>query len=84
MTEGKLPPQLAWRRFLCVLSKLGYKPAKSRRGSARALYSETRDPAIVTFHEPHGKDSLREGTLREYLRKLRLSKEQFLEILREC
>ena len=57
---------------------------KSSRGSARAFHSPSRDPDVVTFHEPHGKDSLREGTLREYLRKLKLSREEFLALLEDC
>jgi predicted RNA binding protein YcfA (HicA-like mRNA interferase family) len=84
MIEGKLPSQLPWRRFVCVLSKLGYKPMKSGHGSARAFYSPSREPAVATFHEPHGKDSLREGTLREYIRKLRLTREEFLAFLERC
>lgn len=84
MTESRLPPQLPWRRFVCVLSKLGYQPMKGRRGSARTFTCESREPAVVTFHEPHGKNTLREGTLREYLRKLDLSRDEFLELLERC
>jgi len=83
MAESKLP-QLSWRRFVCVLSKLGYKPAKAKRGSARSFVSSFRQPAVVTFHEPHGKDTLPEGTLRAYLRKLNLNREEFLQLLEKC
>jgi hypothetical protein len=50
----------------------------------KRISSPSRGPAVVTFHEPHGKDPLREGTLREYLRKLKLSREEFLDLLEGC
>jgi predicted RNA binding protein YcfA (HicA-like mRNA interferase family) len=82
--EAKLPAQLAWRDFVCVLKFLGYSLYESKPGSARVFHSQHREPKLVTFHEPHGKDPIRTGTLREYIRKLDLTKEQFLEILKDC
>src|SRR5271157_4460263 len=61
MKESKLPPQLTWREFVRVLEALGYQAMKSKRGSARSFHSKTRSPAVVTFHEPHGKDPIREN-----------------------
>lgn len=84
MKESKLPPQLTWREFVCVLEFLGYQQMKNKRGSARSFHSKTRLPSPVTFHEPHGKDPIREGTLREYLRKLQLERDEFLKILEGC
>lgn len=84
MTEGKLPAQLKWRDFLCVLKQLGYQQMKSKQGSARSFHNPNRQPDVVTFHEPHGGDTLRPGTLREYLRKLRLNKDEFLMLLKNC
>ena len=81
MNESRLPPQLSWREFVRVLRALGYEPMKSNRGSARSFYSRTRSPSVVTFHEPHGKDAIRAGTLREYLRKLQLGRDEFLKLL---
>lgn len=81
MKESRLPPQLTWREFVRVLEALGYQAMKSKRGSARSFHSRTRSPSVVTFHEPHGKDPMREGTLREYLRKLQLGRDEFLELL---
>lgn len=69
---------------MCVLELLGYAQMKSKGGSARSFHSTRRNPPVVTFHEPHGKDVLRHGTLREYIRKLQLTKEQFLEFLDQC
>jgi hypothetical protein len=43
--------------------------------------SQNRQPEFVTFHEPHGAQGLRKGTLREYIRKLNLSHEEFLRLL---
>jgi predicted RNA binding protein YcfA (HicA-like mRNA interferase family) len=77
----KLPAQLAWRDFLKVVEKLGYKPLPNGRGSARSFHNPNADPPIVTFHEPHGKDPIRDGTLREYLRKLKISRDDFLALL---
>jgi len=57
---------------------------KAKRGSARTFACDAREPSVVTFHEPHGKDTLREGTLREYLRKLKLNRDEFLELLERC
>jgi len=79
-----LPRQLSWREFVCVLTKLGYKQMKNKRGSARSFHSTMREPNLVTFHEPHGKDWIREGTLREYLRKLKLDRDEFLKLLQGC
>ena len=48
-----LPNQLPWRRFLCVLHRLGYRPKKAGRGSARVFFNPARQPATVSFREPH-------------------------------
>ena len=82
--EDALPAQLTWREFLCVLSQLGYRHLKNKRGSARSFHNPDREPPIVTFHEPHGKNPIRAGTLREYIEKLRLTKEEFLKLLKNC
>ncbi len=83
MTEA-LPAQLRWREFTAVLRKLGYELYKSKKGSARTFHNPNREPPFdfVTFHEPHGSDTLRKGTLREYVRKLGLSHKEFLELLK--
>jgi hypothetical protein len=76
-----LPAQLRWRDFVRALGKLGYRLHKSHSGSARTFISETRQPRLVTFHEPHGSSPIRPGTLREYVRKLEVSREEFLRLL---
>jgi len=78
---SKLPAQLPWRDFVKVLDKLGYAPLPNGRGSARSFHNPNGNPPIVTFHEPHGKDPIREGTLRENLRKLRIDRDTFLRTL---
>ena len=78
---SEFPNELTWRDFEHVLKKLGYEPCKSKAGSARTFTNPHRDPEFVTFHEPHGKDRLRKGTLREYVRKLNLGREELLEML---
>jgi predicted RNA binding protein YcfA (HicA-like mRNA interferase family) len=79
-----LPAQLTWREFLRVLNQLGYRQLKNKRGSARSFHNPNREPQVVTFHEPHGNNPIRTGTLREYIEKLRLTKEEFLKLLKNC
>lgn len=81
---GKLPTQLQWRKFVAVLKALGYEQMKSGQGSARNFYNPNRHPHVVTFHEPHKGDNIRQGTLSEYLRKLLLDRDEFSRILDEC
>lgn len=77
----KLPRQLKWAPFVNVLEKLGYRLATKHPGTARTFVSDTRVPDVVTFHEPHGKDHLRHGTLSEYLRKLEIDRNEFADLL---
>jgi predicted RNA binding protein YcfA (HicA-like mRNA interferase family) len=79
--EG-LPSQLHWKDFEVVLRRLGYSLHKSKRGSARTYFNGQRQPEFVTFHEPHSPKTLPKGTLRAYIRKLRLSPQEFQELLR--
>lgn len=69
---SKLPTQLKWNLFVGALKALGYKQLKSKGGSARHFQRGNEDP--VTFHEPHGGDTLKQGTLTEYIRKLRIDR----------
>lgn len=64
-----------------VLKKLGYLPLPNKKGAARHFKNDDRDPPIVTFHEPHGSREIRHGTLRENVRKLKLTKDEFLDLL---
>jgi predicted RNA binding protein YcfA (HicA-like mRNA interferase family) len=76
-----LPSQLEGRRFCAVLSKRGYVIHKEGPGSSRTFLNSSGNPKVVTFHEPHNPATLAKGTLREYVRKLKLSREQFLSLL---
>ncbi len=76
----KLPTQLRWSEFVAALKYLNYRPLKSKRGAARS-FERLADGEIVTFHEPHGGDTLRKGTLSEYIRKLGITREEFDEAL---
>ena len=78
---SELPSQLRWNEFLGVVKKLGYSLYESKRGSARTFRTTSREPKFVTFHEPHGSARLRKGTLREYVRKLNLTRDEFLKLL---
>jgi hypothetical protein len=57
---------------------------ESNRGSARDFHNPNRIPVIVTFHEPHGGDTIRQGTLCEYLRKLKIDRDHFMKLLDKC
>lgn len=66
---------------MASLKRLGFKELPSRGGSARHFERES-DQEILTFHEPHGGQTLKQGTLTEYLRKLRITREKFEDALR--
>jgi hypothetical protein len=78
-----LPAQLPWMRFMCVLRSLGYSPQAAKRGS-RSFSNPARSPHTVSLREPHPSDALRQAILREYLRKLALSTDEFLRLLKDC
>ena len=79
-----LPTQVPWRRFVCVLRKLGYSAQKGKAGSARSFVNQGRIPNVVSFREPHPGDNLRPPMLRESLRKLLLDQDEFLQLLEDC
>ena len=79
-----LPNQLPWRRFVCVLHGLGYRPQKAGRGSARVFFNPARKPNTVSFREPHPTDTLRQTALRNYIRKLLLTVDEFMALLEGC
>ncbi len=76
-----IPAQLPWRRFVSVLRDLGYRPMKSRRGSLRQFFCPTREPNLISFHEPHSGESLHKGALSDCLRRLQLSPDEFAQLL---
>jgi len=78
------PKQLPWRRFVRVLQNLGYCPLRPHRGSIRWFSNPSRHPNIVSFHEPHPGDNLHEATLHGCLRMVRLSTDEFMELLKHC
>ena len=78
---SKLPTQLEWRRFVAAIKTLGYTQLDSGRGAARDFYNPDRTPPLVTVHEPHRGDTLKQGTLSEYLRKFQLSRDEFMSLL---
>jgi len=78
-----LPTQLPWRRFVCVLRKLGYTAQKTKPGSARSFVNSGRKPNLVSFWEPHPGDNLRPAMLRQNLHKLLLNKDEFMQLLKD-
>lgn len=76
----KLPTQLRWAQFVRVLEKLGYRLSKNLAGSGRTFIHQTRIPQEVSFHEPHRRP-IPNGTLTEYLHKLKLSRKEFFSLL---
>jgi predicted RNA binding protein YcfA (HicA-like mRNA interferase family) len=77
---NKLPTQLKWPQFVRALTSLGFRQLPSKGGSARH-FQRFSDKTIHTVHEPHGGDTLRLGTLTEYLRHMDISREKFLQAL---
>jgi predicted RNA binding protein YcfA (HicA-like mRNA interferase family) len=79
-----LPTQVPWRRFVCVLRKLGYTAQKTKQGSERSFVNPGRIPSVVSFREPHPGQNLRPPVLRKSLRKLLLSPDEFMQLLEDC
>ena len=80
----ELPTQVPWRRFVCVLRKLGYSAQKTKQGSIRSFMSPERIPNFVSFREPHPGQDLRPPMLRMCLRKLLLDLDEFVQLLKDC
>lgn len=79
----KIPTQLRWPEFVALLKSQGFIELPSKRGSARH-FQRLRDGEIFTFHEPHGGDSIRQGTLAEYLRKAEIDPEELWRVPEEA
>jgi heme oxygenase len=79
-----LPTQLPWRRFVCVLRKLGYTAQKGKAGAARAFTNPNRMPKVISLHEFHTGRNLGATMLRKYLQKLLLNEEEFMQLLKDC
>ena len=80
----ELPTQVPWRRFVCVLRKLGYTPQKGKAGSARSFINAGRIPNVVSFREPHPGQNMRPPVLPQSLRKLLVSQDEFMQLLKDC
>jgi hypothetical protein len=79
-----LPAQLPWRRFVCVLHTLGYRLQTAGRGSVRVFHNATCESRTISLREPHPADTLRSAILHSYVRRLMLTPDEFMEILKEC
>jgi predicted RNA binding protein YcfA (HicA-like mRNA interferase family) len=79
-----LPAQVPWRVFVAVLRKLGYVPQKGKAGSRRSFVNPSRNPNVVSFREPHPGQNIRQGMLHNYLRKLLLAPDEFIQLLEDC
>jgi hypothetical protein len=80
----RLPTQLPWRRFACVLRKLGYTAQKGKAGAARAFTNPNRMPKVISLHEPHPGKNLGATMLRKYLQRLLLNEDEFMHLLEGC
>jgi predicted RNA binding protein YcfA (HicA-like mRNA interferase family) len=79
-----LPTQLPWRRFVCVLRKLGYATQKGKAGAARSFTNPNRMPKVISLREPHPGENLGTRALRRYLRQLLLDDDEFMHLLEDC
>jgi len=48
------------------------------------FFNPTRQPTTVSFREPHPSDTLRQTALHNYIRKLLLTVDEFMALLKEC
>jgi len=80
---SEVPRQLPWKRFVHVLQRLGYRQVKARRGSTRLFSHPSRNPSLISLHEPHPGDTIHPGTLHNFLQRLQMSPEEFIELLRK-
>lgn len=78
---AQLPSQIPWREFVRVLHKLGYAAEKGKAGSVRTFSNPSRNPTLVSFREPHRRNNMTLPMLREYLHKLHLEPEEFMQLL---
>ncbi len=78
-----LPTQIPWRRFVCVLRKLGYSAQKRKAGSGILFFSPRRNPRLVSLREPHPGQNMRQRMLHDYLRKLLLTPDDFMQLLED-
>ena len=78
-----LPTQVPWRRFVCVLRKLGYTAQKAKQGSQRSFMNPEYIPNLVSLREPHPGQDLRPPMLRMCLRKLLLDLDEFVQLLKD-
>ena len=81
---SELPTQVPWRRFVCVLRNLGYTAQKTKQGSIRSFMNPGRIPNVVSFREPHRGENVSQRMLRQYLRKLVLAPDEFMQLLGDC
>jgi hypothetical protein len=79
-----LPTQLPWRRFVCVLRKLGYTAQKGKAGAARSFTNPNRPPTVISMREPHAGQNMRPPMLRKYLQRLLLNEDEFMHLLEDC
>jgi predicted RNA binding protein YcfA (HicA-like mRNA interferase family) len=79
-----LPTQVPWRRFVCVLRKLGYTAQKTKPGSVRSFANPNHMPKVVSFREPHPGKNLGATILRKYLQRLPLNEDEFMQLLEDC
>jgi len=79
-----LPTQVPWRRFVCVLRKLGYTAQKTKQGAKRSFMNPNRMPKVISLHEPHTGKNLGATMLRKYLQRLLLNEDEFMRLLEDC
>ena len=81
----ELPTQVPWRRFVCVLRKLGYTAQKGKAGSARAFMNPNRMPNVISLREPHpGQEPRAQQCCESIFSKLLLNQDEFMQLLKDC
>ncbi len=70
-------PQVSWRDVIRALSKKGFKVVR-QKGSHMVLKDDKGNVAVVPRHE-----TIKKGTLLSILQQAKLSRSEFLELLRD-
>ena len=79
-----VPTQVPWRRFVCVLRKLGYTAQKGKAGAARSFTSPNRMPKVISLREPHPGKNLGATMLRKYFANFSSAKMSSCTLLEDC
>ena len=71
-------PRLSGKELIRIISKIGFKPIR-QKGSHVFMRKETTEEKIITVIPRH--KEIDRGTLLEIIRQMKMTKEEFLELV---